>query len=31
VSYARYLYDKSGAQPWSASEPCWWKKIIAMK
>jgi hypothetical protein len=31
VSYARYLYDKSGAQPWSASEPCWGKKIIAMK
>lgn len=25
VSYARYLYEKQGTQPWSSSEPCWGK------
>jgi len=23
IAYAKYLYGKSGAQPWSASKPCW--------
>lgn len=23
MAYARYLYDKQGTQPWSASAPCW--------
>ncbi len=30
MAYAKYLYEKSGAQPWSASKPCW-SKVIAMK
>lgn len=25
VAFAKYLYDKFGAQPWSASAPCWAK------
>lgn len=25
VAYARYLYEKSGAQPWMSSSPCWSK------
>jgi hypothetical protein len=33
VAYARYLYSKEGAQPWSSSAPCWDKagKILARK
>ncbi len=23
MEYARYLYEKQGTQPWSASSPCW--------
>lgn len=23
MEYARYLYEKQGTQPWSASMPCW--------
>jgi len=23
MAYARYLYEKQGTQPWSASSPCW--------
>lgn len=30
VAYAKYLYEKSGSRPWSASEPCWGSKVIAM-
>jgi hypothetical protein len=25
VAYAKYLYTKSGTDPWSASKPCWSK------
>ncbi|MBX4199963.1 hypothetical protein KW790_00670 [Candidatus Parcubacteria bacterium] len=25
VAYARYLYEKHGAQPWISSSPCWAK------
>ncbi len=28
VSYARYLFEKSGLQPWKSSSPCW-KKTLA--
>lgn len=31
VNYAKYLYEKYGAEPWSASSPCWGSKIVAMK
>lgn len=33
IAYAKYLYEKSGTQPWSASKPCWSKPVgdIAMK
>lgn len=27
VNYAKYLYDKYGAQPWKASSPCWGKAL----
>jgi hypothetical protein len=30
LAYARYLYEKQGTQPWSASAPCW-SKTIAMR
>tara|TARA_B100000745_G_scaffold89693_1_gene56358 strand:+ start:4602 stop:5018 length:417 start_codon:yes stop_codon:yes gene_type:complete len=23
LTYARYLYERQGTQPWSASRPCW--------
>ena len=23
MEYARYLYERQGVQPWSASRPCW--------
>lgn len=29
MEYARYLYEKQGTQPWSASAPCW-SPTIAM-
>ena len=25
VGYGRYLYEKEGTKPWSASKPCWGK------
>lgn len=27
MAYARYLYEKQGLQPWSASQPCWGRTI----
>lgn len=30
VAYAKYLYEKSGSRPWSASQPCWGKTVVAM-
>ena len=27
LAYARYLYEKQGTQPWSASSPCWSKTL----
>ena len=29
LAYARYLYEKQGTQPWSASAPCW-ERTLAM-
>ena len=29
MAYARYLYEKQGLQPWSASAPCW-NRTVAM-
>lgn len=29
VDYAKYLYKKYGAEPWSASSPCW-SKVSSM-
>lgn len=35
MAYAKYIYDKEGAAPWSASAKCWGKKLnnyeVAMK
>ena len=30
MAYARYLYEKQGTQPWSASAPCW-GRTLAMR
>lgn len=30
IAYAKYLYEKSGSKPWSASQPCWGKTVVAM-
>lgn len=30
MAYARYLYEKQGTQPWSASAPCW-DRNVAMR
>ena len=27
MAYARYLYEKQGTQPWSASAPCWSRTV----
>ena len=27
MAYAKYLFDKQGLQPWSASKPCWEKYL----
>lgn len=27
MAYARYLYEKQGTQPWSASSPCWGRTL----
>lgn len=29
LAYAKYLYNKKGTAPWSASSPCWGKKVGA--
>lgn len=29
MAYARYLYEKQGTQPWSASEPCWGRTLAS--
>jgi hypothetical protein len=29
VAYAKYLYEKSGSEPWKASSPCWSKTLAA--
>lgn len=29
MAYARYLYEKQGVQPWSASSPCWGRTLAA--
>lgn len=29
MAYARYLYEKQGVQPWSASAPCWDRSLAA--
>ncbi len=29
LEYARYLYEKQGTQPWSASMPCWGNTLAA--
>lgn len=29
LEYARYLYEKQGLQPWSASAPCWDRSLAA--
>ena len=30
MEYARYLYERQGTQPWSASAPCW-SRSLAMR
>jgi len=29
MRYARYLYERQGTQPWSASAPCWGNHVAA--
>lgn len=29
MAYARYLYERQGTQPWSASMPCWGGSLAA--
>lgn len=31
LAYGKYLYERQGVQPWSASKPCWGKKLNAPK
>jgi hypothetical protein len=31
LAYARYLYNRDGIQPWSASKHCWGNKSLAMR
>jgi hypothetical protein len=31
LKYARHLYENEGADPWSASSPCWGKRIVVAK
>ena len=31
VAYAKYLYNKFGTSPWSASKPCWGNSELARK
>ncbi len=30
MAYARYLYNKQGLQPWSASAPCWNRQVASI-
>ena len=30
MEYARYLYEKQGVQPWSASAPCWSRTLASL-
>jgi len=30
LAYAKYMYEREGAQPWKASSPCW-SKALATK
>ncbi|MFM2381677.1 MAG: hypothetical protein RLZZ76_444 [Candidatus Parcubacteria bacterium] len=30
MAYARYLYNKLGTQPWSASSPCWGRTLASL-
>lgn len=31
LKYARHLYENEGVEPWSASSPCWGKRIVVAK
>jgi hypothetical protein len=31
LKYARHLYENEGVDPWSASSPCWGKRIVVAK
>ena len=31
LTYARYLYEREGTQPWSASSACWNNSLLAMR
>jgi len=31
MAYARYLYEREGTQPWSASRACWQGNLLAMR
>lgn len=28
MAFAKYLYERYGADPWSASQPCWGSKVV---
>jgi hypothetical protein len=30
MTYARYLYEKQGLQPWNASAPCWNRQVASL-
>jgi hypothetical protein len=31
LKYARHLYESEGVDPWSASSPCWGKRIVVAR
>ena len=31
LKYARHLYENEGVDPWSASSPCWGKRIVVAR
>lgn len=31
LKYARHLYENEGVDPWSASSPCWSKRIVVAR
>ena len=31
LKYARHLYENEGVSPWSASSPCWGKRIVVAR